>query len=401
MKKNANGKGATRLSLTLTLPFLGFLCANSHALEALSDSDMASIKGQGLAIALDDFRYETAPTSYLEIVGQQPSQDATDNGWHRGDARYYSLHMTGEGEGTDWHGNACSDDLCPIGNNVISDFAPVYNPFLVRVFQYQGYDYQGNLLQGADRPTILETIGPTASSTWRWSFWGEMEVAKGSACPDGNGNTGYCGLQSQTVILGKPVTRAGDPSIFRLMKTANSDDPTFGFTYQSALSGDFRFSVTQTENSPDSLRSVPDFSDSQGLTFRNVDAFLPLGRLHSQAITLNSAGTDGNFIIELTAIPPVATVYNDIYCNQGTSCDTQTESTDFFGNSVEAISSPNSETHGYVRWGDFSAPPPNSTATDNGIYFTDPDGNVANIGVARIEGILIQQMKLSTNGAGQ
>jgi hypothetical protein len=184
------------------------------------------------------------------------------------------------------------------------------------------------------------------------------------------------------------------------MQTANSDDPTFGFTYQSALSGDFRFSVNQTDSSPDSLRSVPDFSDSQGLTFRNVDAFLPLGRLHSQAITLNSAGTDGNFIIELTAIPPVAAVYNDFYCNQGTSCDTQTESTDFFGNSVQAISTPNPETHGYVRWGDFSTPAPNSTATDNGIYFTDPDGNVANIGVARIEGILIQQMKLTTNGAG-
>lgn len=404
MQKNALSGKIVGKSLKALLPFLGFFYAHSHALEPLSDSDMASIKGQGLAIALDDFRYETAPTSFLEVVGSEPNQAAIDAGWHRGDARYYSLHMTGEGAGTDWFGHGCTDDLCPIGNAAIANFAPVYNPFVMRVFQYEGYDYQGNLLTGTSRPTILETIGPTASDTWRWSFWGEMEVARGSACPDTGGNTAYCGLQSQTVILGKPITTAGDPAIFRLMQTANADDPTFGFTYQSALSGDFRFSVNQTGDSPDALHTVPDFSDGKGLTFRNVDAFLPLGRLHSQAITLDSADSSGNFSIELTAMPNVEAVYTDIYCGNrvGTDgpCATQLESEDFFGNTVTAIISPNPETHGYVRWGDFSVTPPTSTATDNGIYFTDPGGSVTNIGVARLEGILIQHMKLTTQGAG-
>lgn len=390
-----------RQCVTVGAVLAAFCAQNSPAMEPMENEELATINGQGLAIALDDFRYSTAPTSYLEVVGQSPKQDAIDNGWHRGDARYYGLQMTGAGAGSDWYGNSCNDDLCPVGDGHISDFAPVYNPFVIRVFQYEGYDYQGNLLQGAARPTILETMGPTASSEWRWSFWGEMEVAKGASCPDGGGNTRYCGLQSQTIILGKPITRSGDPSIFRMMQTANSDDPTFGFTYQSALSGDFRFSVNQSSTSPDTLQSVPDFSDNQGLTFRNVDAFLPLGRLHSQAITFDSASTDGNFTISLTAIPPIAPVYNDFYCDQATECSTQTESTDYFGNSVQAVASPNQETHGYVRWGDFSTAPPTTSATDNGIYFTDPGGNVTNIGVARLEGILIQQMTLTTQGAGQ
>lgn len=384
---------------------LGFT-QGAQALSELEDSQLSKVSGTGIALGLDDFRFAMAPTSYIELTGSTPSA-----GWNRGDVRYYGLSITGNGPGTDWYGDGCggsSTVLCPLGVGVIDNLASVYNPYVLRAFQYDGYDRDGNLLTGAARPTVLELVGPSQSDSWRWSFWGEIEVARGGACPAG-GNAAYCGLQSQTVILGKPTTVgrqwnggnsysvvAPEPAILRLMKTADSADSTLGFTYQSALSGDFRFSVAQL-GAGGALHEVPNFNDVEGVQFRNVDAFLPLGRLNSQAITLDDAGGDGNFTIELTSIPNIATVYNDIYCGNGGGCAISFgETVDFFGNGVDAIAAPNVETHGYIRWGDFAQP----YTASNGISFVDPAGNTTYLGVARMEGMLVQHMKLTTKGAG-
>lgn len=395
----------------------------ASALTALDDESLADVNGAGIAVALDDFRFAAAPTSFIEMTGTAPGAAAAAAGWQRGDARYYGLSISGAGAGEDWFGNGCDDSsnplACPLGQSGVANFATVYNPYVLRVFGYDGFDYQGNFLSdaGGDQPTILELIGPTVTDTWRWSFWGELEIDRGGSSPSH--------LQSQTIIYGKPVA-SGDqwngldaagvdlgytsgtakPAILRLMQTANSADPTLGITYQSALSGDFRFSVRQTSASPDVLHSVPDFQDQEGVYFKNVDAFLPLGTLNYQAITLDDTpANDGNFIIELTAIPNDANIYSHFYCGSlAGSCALDAN---------DAIDLPNPETHGYVRWGDFSGIDiaagtglPTATDTTNGIYFVGgesggvPQNTVTNLGVSRIEGMLIQHMKITTLGAG-
>ena len=451
---------STNLLLAATLT-LG--AAQAQALTELSDDSLSDVQGAGFAFALDNFSMRFAPESFIELTGTNldPQSDVAMAGWQRGDARYYGLSMT-NGEvvsGTDWYatqagatggcgGNATYGNVflaCPQGRGLISSgqgqtansygigaMASVYDPYILRVFEYEGYDFQGNYLDdtnGNEKPTILEFIGPSQTERWRWSFWGELEVdrtADASAnigapnCSSGGANCADF-LQSQTIIHGKPTT-AGiyddgtnswiekpKPAILRLMQTENSNDRTLGITYQSALSGDFRFSVRQKNTGAlaDTLHNVPDFDDNEGLYFKNVDAFLPLGTLHYQALTLNALrdGNDkatGDFIIELTQIPNIKAVYEDFYCDG--AC-----------NIVNGeIQNPNENTRGYVRWGDFAdfdgngaSGLPSANSVDNGIYFVTPtsatpqSSDVTNIGISRIEGMRIHHMKITTLGANQ
>jgi hypothetical protein len=477
---------STNLLLAATLT-LG--AAQAQALTELSDDSLSDVQGAGFAFALDNFSMRFAPESFIELTGTDldPDGDAALAGWQRGDARYYGLSMTnGEIEaGTDWYatldgsGGGCGGDSdygnlflsCPQGSKNTSSLgqttnkygigamASVYDPYVLRVFEYEGYDFQGNNLNdtnGNDKPTILELIGPSQTERWRWSFWGELEVDRVVDAVDEsdhigapNCSSGGAGcadfLQSQTIIHGKPTT-AGvydddtgtwvekpKPAILRLMQTANADDRTLGITYQSALSGDFRFSVRQKDTGglADTLHNVPDFDDDEGMYFKNVDAFLPLGTLHYQAITLNaereSGKATGDFIIELTRIPNIEAIYEDFYCGGECTFATAAE---------EVITNPNENTRGYVRWGDFegveitqalgdnpdtptvetdaqisdlvdpNGKVPSANSINNGIYFVNPSASpspsdVTNIGISRIEGMRIHHMKITTLGANQ
>lgn len=342
---------------------------------------MSAVSGAGIAIALDNFRFAMAPTSYIELTGDNSTIPA---GWSRGDARYYGLSMTGLGPGTDWFGsgtgggcnaNAVVADLgCPVGINNADDFAPVYNPFMLRVFQYTGVDRDGNSLTGANRPTILEFIAPSKSDAWRWAFWGELEVGRDGNHTFGAGHADATFLQSQSIIVGRPSTKDGRPAVFQLMRTRDSSDETLGIIYHSRLSGDFRFSVNQTAQSPDGLHQVPDFGDTEGMYFRNVDAYLPLGQLHYQSIVLSGNGTDGNFTIELPRIPDVPAVYQEFYSDP--------------------------DAKGYVHWGEPGVYNTPGDSVDQGIFFVDPAGNVTNLGTAYVDGLQLNHLKITSLGAG-
>ncbi len=381
----------------------------SLTMSSMSDEELSDVRGAGIAIALEDFSFSFSPTSYVELTGAPTALP----GWNRGDAIYYGLTIsggqTGPGTGTNFHRGASGGGVpaicvqtdtvgCPIGQLGATNFAPVYDPYVLRAFQYEGYDFQGNWRTGTAgpnaMPTVMEFIGPSNMDPWRWAFWGEIEVDRGGP------NNAV--LQSQSIINGKNATKTGIPSIFRISKTQNTADPTLGIMYQSALSGDFRFSVGQQATSPNLAGQVPLFNPQEGIYFRDVDAFLPMGRLHSMALTVDTTpAADGNFLLELGPVPNIAYVYNDIYCgvhsNSPAGCPSALESTDYFGRDVLAVQTPNPETHGYVRWGDMARP---YTANDNGIYFRDNSGVQTHIGVARIEGMLIQHLRIETLGAG-
>lgn len=416
--------------------------SQGHAMVALEEEEMSGVSGAGLAFVFDNFSMRMAPTSFIELTGTA-AQGAS---WQRGDARYYGLSISnGAVNGTDWFGNGCSGQAqfgnaalaCPVGtdNNFgVAALASAYDPYLVRAYQYRGHDYAGlyrDQASGANpMPTVMELIGPSSTDLWRWAFWGQLEVDRlnndgdeGAANNSVVGSGGADFLQSQTIIHGRPVTKSGDPAILRLLRTVGqgATNDTFGMTYQSAISGDFRFSVRQTPSSADQLHRVPDFNNNEGMYFKNVDAFLPLGVMHYQALTLDAVrdGTGdatGNFVIELTRIPNIPNIYNHFYCGSGTNAAPTDCATDTSG----MISSPNNETRGYVRWGDFTgvnlttgAGLPGAGDFDNGIYFVgggnelspgagvEPGSEiVTNLGISRIEGMRIHHLKITTLGAG-
>lgn len=404
--------------------------SQAMALKELDDSSLSEVQGAGLAIAAHDFSFQAAPTSYIWVTGR-PTSAA---GWERGDLFYYGTSwsggQSGAGNGTTFqYDGACDqgDPLsCPIGTQGIESFASVLNPYVFRVFEYPGFDSQGTYRQGNNMPSVMELIGPSRTDPWRWAFWGEIEV--GRTGPGVNQNSGL--LQSQTIIHGSPTTLDGRPAVIRYMRTQQGDfadpsqDGSFGIIYESALSGDFRFSVGQNSDSPDQKGWVPAFNDTEGMYFRNVDAFIPIGRMHYQTLQIKAPDASGNFQLVLEPIPDNANVYNEFYCGNitGAACTTQIESTDPFGNSVVAISEPVAgtpehdrwkDTQGYVRWGDFTDVGNFALdSTGNGIMFLDrngsagapnPDRNNApmgHMGVSRIEGLRIQSMTLTTLGAG-
>jgi hypothetical protein len=481
-------------------------CVNSvFALEKLSDEGMSDVSGAGIAFGLQNFSFQMAPTSYIELTGTKPNSAsitcaaAGDPCWKLGNVRYYGLSITsastGNVTGADWYNGDASPCIaggdgvgCPLGKSTtsITDFASVYSPFLLRVFQYAGYDAQGNYRNQTTNPaspltyepTVLEFIGPSYGDTFRWSFWGAQQIGDGATagyststaaggCLNGaTTNTAYCGLQSQVIIQGKNIayynnaktygSGAGDfgvyanpsgaatnspvtsttpiPTKLQLMLTQNTADPTLGFVYQSALSGNFRFSAGQAANvyTTQGVYNVPNFAANEGLYFDNVNAYLPLGHLNYQAVTLARSDANGNFQITVTPLQNTANVYNDFYCGatnpvtcfnstvkigsqdadaplypgdtaaqRGAFNMTEPVVTGITGTAAQNTQGPNPTTHGFVYWGDPTVAASSGTATTNGngIYFKTSAGVATNIGTARITGLVIQSLQIQSSGA--
>lgn len=366
------------------------------AMQEMAEDDLRESSGAGLALPFENFRMQMAPTSFIELTGAAPGGGTT---FLRGDVRYYGLAMSRGAnsagviyntDGRDSAGNSCTGGTYGLGCAQtlagIENFSNVDNPYLLRVF-----DYNKILPTGSTGDlTVLEFIGPSNTDAFRWSFWGEIEAGRtvdvngartGATCT-GATNDG-CILQSQSIILGKPVayqksyTRAGttnNPLLGPVLRMFQ--DPgtlSLGLNYASRLSGDFRFSVNKAAGV--SFGVAPDFTDEEGLYFRNVHAYLPLGQMHYQAITFNdtqdNAGTvttNGNFVIELSSIPDVSGVYNDFYslpdalepttqCNP--ACQAERRG---YNRTIASTNTRYYETHGYVSWGDkFPTCPPGTT----------------------------------------
>lgn len=391
------------------------------AMQSMSDEQMSGVNGAGLAFGFDDFRFQAAPTSYIEQVGGEPAVGTT---FKRGDLRWNGVTMSNwradetATQRTTWSGT-CDDGFanmgCPIstegiGVNGGGGYATHDNPFVLRVFEYQrvglnaaGTDWVGDPVSGGTsvggiNRTVLDLLGPSDSQNWRWAFWGEAQ----SSDTDGFGNI-VAGteqvLRNQNLILGKPaafsrprsvVGSAGNPVSgatlqvfqYRGERVDGSGttilDETMGLLYHHRLSGDYRFSLNQTVASGDT-DPVPQFSNQEGLYFTDVNAYLPLGQLYYQAVVLDSVkpagggAGDGNFIIELTRIPNDLQVYQDFYSVAGAIADPVA------GYNRNGRNDRYYQTHGYVEWGDYfptcATGGSNCMAgagTDNGIRFSGP-----------------------------
>lgn len=372
----------------------------SYALEELHEDDLRDTSGAGISFPFENLRLQMGNTSFIELTGNDP---APGTSFLRGDARYYGMTIsrgaTRNGDGSysiyntgvsDFTGGACTPGVyglgCARSSEGVMNFSTFDNPYVLRVFDYAGYQPNNtNTTQ-----TVLELLGPSNTDPFRWAFWGEIEAGR---TVDGNGNrTGAscgvgtsapganndCILQSQSIILGKPATyqksftRAGTTNnpmmgqVLRLFQFqgAAPGQETLGIIYASRLSGDYRFSVNKAAATQFGV--VPDFTDEEGMYFRNVHAYLPLGQQNYQAITLNNVpgatATNGNFVVELAAIPDQPNVYNDFYsmapallrdsgCVATLCTSAYQESSRGYIRTVASLPGRYFDTHGYVSWG--------------------------------------------------
>lgn len=403
------------MKTTIMSTLLLTVCAVSQAgLQPMDEAEMSATHGAGIAVALDDFAYLMAPTSYLEQVGTTPANACTGSGtvasnldcWRRGDLRWYGSNLSSAanvaGAGLHWDDTTtCNPGAgamnCPRGGQ-IADFSPFDNPYLMRAWSPEGMDYQGapvNDNPNSPTKTIYEYLAPTSQPDYLLSFWGEIEAGatrdpSTQALTVGTGLANGGGLlKSQTIIRGNA---AG--SIFRMFRfTETGASPRYGETfamlYHSYLQGDFRFSVAQhdDDNNPntpspfatDVIGQAPRFGNDEGLHFRNVDAFLPLGQLYYQALVLNAVGTSGNFSLELTQIPNNATVYSRYYgLNDGDDLGYETARLALANLGQPCAANDQNclnyrSSHGHIRYGDWypgaSAGRNSIGDTDDGIFF--------------------------------
>lgn len=404
---NLRALGLLLSALVGLMPMAGY----GVAMQALSDDEMEDVSGAGIAVALENFRYMMAPTSYMEQVGVTPAGACTGVGdgaanrncWRRGDLRWYGINLSGAenlvGSGSHWTESTCNpgdgDMNCPRGGVIGGAdgwFSPFDNPYVMRAWSPQGMAHDGSLINtDPENPTktIYEYLAPTDQPDYIMSFWGEIEVGatrdpalQPLSQGQGTSNTSGGGLlKSQTIIRGNA---AG--SVFRLFKyTETGANPQYGETfamlYHSRLKGDFRFSVAQQAGSNSDAIGVPaQFAAEEGLHFRNVDAFLPIGQLYYQALVLNAIGTSGAFSLSLTRVPNNPTVFNRFYGRTSTdprgfeTARLQVRNWNTECAAGDVACSDYRQSHGYVRYGDwyptvYGGTP--STGTRNGISSTD------------------------------
>jgi hypothetical protein len=417
------------LASTLLVPVMS---AVSFAMTELVEEDLGEVTGEGLAFPFESLRFQMAPTSFIELTGSgvntctAPNTPAGCTYLKRGDVRYYGLAMSRGSTrtgvetysryntgGMDWFGNGCTAGTyglgCPMTSYGIQNYSNVDNPYVLRAFNYNAVGPAGTNVD----QTVLEFLGPSNSDLFRWAFWGEIESDRGGLT--------QATLQSQSIILGKPTAWLKPPSIVGTAPANNSQqgsvfrlfqyqgDQSLGLTYTSRLSGDFRFNVNHTASSPNARQQVPDFSDREGLYFRNVNAFLPLGQLNYQAVILNDTqtgsggvSTNGNFVIELVSIPNIAGIYNDFYSlptalGAVTGCDAACQTQNRGYNRVtSAIPARYYETHGYVEWGSkfptcgFSNCMSGTGVSTVRYLGADPDGATRNVTNAEFGGTVAE-----------
>lgn len=447
-------------SLGKLLSLAGFssaLCIQTaFSMDSLDDQTLGGVTGEGVAIVLEDWRFAMRPTSYMEQIGTNlPNPRPSGMTFRRGDLRWYGLTMSaiGSANSSTWLEGACSGQGynglgCPRGGDVPL-FAAHDNPYIIRAFNYTGWDTTNSSVER----TVFDILAPTSQDYYRFAFWGEIIGDKtnqfpgdpGGACPAGG-----CRLKAQTIIQGNAAN--SKLKLLRVTDPNNASQQTLGLIYDSWLRGDFRFSVAQLVGNDTEGQAV-NFDPNEGLHFRNVVAHLPLGQMFYQAMTLDATSSlDGNFTLELGRVPNQSNVIADFYsANAG---DTVGYTTAYNG-VTKTGTQPSAryyETHGYVTWGDWY--PGKATGTRNGandsndgIFFVSKSaysavryrwtnldvadfrsntsfsgntlgmtygaegitqnttniaaGGVANLGDSRIDGLLMNHLKLTSLGANQ
>lgn len=421
---------------------LVLMTSQSLALTKLSDDAMSGVSGAGLAFAFDDFRFQMDPTSYFGNIGSVPTGAPGTTNAYKGDYLWigtsitrgypggatldygklfnFSDYIDGSGKfistptATNSSGISYTDMWSknqtlsyPIAQGGAQGYAEINNPFVMRVRSYNavGLNTAHTDWVGGIDHTVLELVGPTHSTPFRWAFWGQVNaydddgsgnvtgpLVPATGLPAGVTSAPFSTLENQEIIIGSPTSRfkpdgsrpAGDGTgieigcsgggstgtgcnqakyeimgpVFRMYQSMGegNNDRTLGMLYHHRLSGDYRFSVNEPGSKTAGSARIPTFDTEEGMYFTHVNAYLPMGQLHYQSLIVTGVqdGTGkytGDFITETSQVPNDPNAYNDFYGYPGNGASTTAPSAAQLGYNRIGLNDRYYETHGYVRWG--------------------------------------------------
>ena len=182
-----------------------------------------------------------------------------------------------------------------------------------------------------------------------------------------------------------------------------------------------RISTAARDNNSDGYAATPALNNSlapvfnqfEGLYLYSPNINLVLGNMYQPFIV----GSEGNnIILEVTRIPNIPSIYNEIYQNYGgglgtTALKGNTCNVYQCGTPIKNISTDQTAayqgrtaTHSSISIGSVNYETgtnrmrANESSNAIGIRFKDPNGTAKNLGSAVIDGVLIQHLKIKTTG---
>lgn len=207
-----------------------------------------------------------------------------------------------------------------------------------------------------------------------------------------------------------------------LIRINTNDRPDLVTTTSANLNAKgLRISTAARDNNSDGAGATPAlnnsaapiFNEFEGLYLYSPNINLVLGNMY-QPFILGSEGN--NIILEVTRIPNVASIYEEIYQNyggglgttalKGSTCNVYQCGTPIKNNSTDLTASyqGRNATHSSISIGSVAYTPATNrmkaieTPNATGIQFKDANGIAKNFGSALIDGVLIQHLKIKTTG---
>lgn len=415
----------TKIQPQLTRRFLAvaisaMLSGHALALEAISDEAMSEATGEGIALLPEDFKFvmEDSDDSYINLIPRGPTRDPDGAGPlvapNRADLYIRSLAITANDATT-----------TRASNTSIASWGSGANPFLIAVKSESHPDYTSPNISRSflriEAPNYCPTGSPvsgdcpagpdtgTALSAYNLRLGLTLDIlSKTSAQQQGYivGGTPYTGTNLfgsrgvafqaiwnglsmngtridvfQTPADATAGSQANNTLGLRALIRLNTDasQANNGLRLTTGLDVDTDGAGPDTGYNGTTNRL---FRDGEGITIQDLDINLPLGAPHYQSLVFGKADTgDGNFYIELTRIPNSPAAYNAAYINYANAADVTAKTC----TSTTCGSTAVPATHGTISMGN--------------VTFRDINGNNAvDLGSARIDGLFIQHLKLTTTG---
>ena len=226
-------------------------------------------------------------------------------------------------------------------------------------------------------------------------------------------------LEDGTFVHTNYSETLGMASLIRL----NTNDTPHTLTRSSANldAKGIRISTAARDNDSDGVGATPAlngstapiFNQHEGLYLYSPNINLVLGNMYQPFIV---GSEDNNIILEVTRIPNVPAIYNEIYQNyggglgstalKGDTCNVYQCGIPIKSNSSDLTASyqGRNATHSSITIGSSERIPGTNrlraieTPTATGVVFKSPTGNPVNLGSAVIDGVLIQHLKIKTTG---
>jgi hypothetical protein len=371
-----------------------------YALEAISDADLSSSTGEGIAILPENFSFIMADedASYINIIPRGAPKTA---GITRADIYIRNLSITQNdssltrASGTNivsW-GTGANPFLIAVKSESHPDYAAANQTRAFLRIEAPNYCFTGvTAAAGSDCPTL--DTGTAAVSAYNLRLGAQVDLliktnsqAQGYGATVGNALSGANGIGLQAIWNGMSLNGT-KLDIFQT--PSNSSDSSYNSTLGLRALIRLNTDSAQTNNGLRLTTALDTayngttnrlFDGSEGIRIQDLDINLPLGIPHYQSLVLGKAADNsGNFYLELTRLPNDSDAYNAAYIDYSNAAMVTAKTCTSTSCGTTAVPA----THGTISMG----------ATT----FTSKANVAVNVGTSKIDGLFIQHLKLTTTG---